>query len=1761
MGNFSQKLKYTLVFNRYKSDFVKLGSVRVQRKTPINGQLVPAYYGIEKTPSALLGEMKWLFQKDFLKQDVFLLGVPGKLRLEIVSRYLELLNRECEYLAITRDTTEADIKQRREIRGGTSFYTDLCAVRAALNGRVLVIDGVEKAERNVLPILNNLLENREMQLDDGRFLMKYDKYDFLKNKYDVPTLRSMGMERVSEDFHVVVLGLPVPQYPGHTLDPPFRSRFQGRNIQEESFQMVVEDAVRTAPNVEESEIMNLVSMVFAYNSEVSDKTSRIPISTLKQSFEIWKKNPILSSGLILDLVYPARLFLSENQEKYFENFRDKFDVKANNPKLPSVTTSSNGLWIPTKMQESFIEQMAAAFDTGDFFLTGSKGSGKSSIIHEFLRRKCSNYTTICLHRDMSSRDLLQRRNIDADGNTYWVDSELVRAAKAGNVCVLDGVDTVDQGMISSIAQLVYHRTIDIPDGSRLVSTEQFKSIQNKNGLTEADLNERKIYKIPPSFKLIFVGESNRNKSKWINEPLLALAPFLSLPELGSADLLHVISTVSKSQKTENLQKLLSLTNFLKTSQDTGLKSVGDCFTLRRLIHIAKRDALEPGHLKTLVEKAALSRFLGFTTKSAFDDALRSFGVKNDEIIGKEHSYLESIRRKSIKTGDEVLIPDNLFHKNQEQDEILEDMAKDFYLNSHLLLIGNQGVGKNKLADRFLKLISYPRHYMQLHRDTTVQTLTMQTVVENGKVKHEDSALVKAARNGQVLLIDEADKAPLHVIALLKTLLDSGRLDLGDGRSLRPVGQGSEHENVIEIHPDFKIIMLANRPGFPFLGNNLFSVLGDLFAVHMVSNPSRSSEMEMLKNYAPKLDEAKLNVLVNAFGELRDKSEQGLIQYPYSTRELVNVVRHCNEFPEDSLTEVVRNVFDFDSFNPETTQLIESVFRKHGIPLGVNPANRSSILAQTFDLPQPSKVSQWVIGDKKAALSMTRSFFEFNTLERAQINIQPDKTTKEHLRTQVFSEQVARWKLPVGASNAISDVRRIGDSILACTTNPPSLIVVEDVLNSEKTTVLDLKPHLKLWRNFTNPPPLRILCGDDKFVVVHDETNYIQLLINMDDSYVQQIPGSGTFSDTIGKLLYAEPWKTVPGEKMAYLYKRGQNTLRSVEITEDGVDLGEMTLPFDIDKVIASEESVIAIDQNGDMFLVDFSSETIRKINQENRLFPSSFTKLDDSMVFTSPEYYYLKCPNIDDAGECHVYGVEKKKEELLDVKAPYTVAMKEVVRAIDQARESIVTSDFIAKVVPKWETPKKAISDAVQLHQLDATLQVIDSKHNKMAYIPLLNMNRNDLSPIYRALLSRTGVHLTQWDDKNVLMTSLHGEMTLLELSRESLESSFQHWDKMTSAQTENLRLELEKEETSVDLSKLDTPKLGKIDPNNTPHHGGNTWMGGTGGYNTAGLGGIGGPFRLDAGHDVHQMPDFAKKQVPEHILKKAREIAEQEYQKKLKEIDMSEYDGEAYKNLWANVSSHSKKLTEIVNQLEAKKSERIWEKHQTTGDLDDGKLIEGIVGEKNIYRRRFDKTPDPGTPLSKPKRLRICFDVSGSMYRFNGYDKRLQKSLEAALLFMTALKGKQDIIKYEIYGHSGDSPLTKFVGESDTPNDKKQELNTLKRMLAHSQYCLSGDNTVECLQKSVRDLKQSEDYDETVMVLISDANLDRYGIEASTLRKEMLKESDVNCFVIFIGSLGDQSDRLIEQLPAGKAFKLNNTEDLPKVMETIFVSNLFNNV
>ena len=214
---------------------------------------------------------------------------------------------------------------------------------------------------------------------------------------------------------------------------------------------------------------------------------------------------------------------------------------------------------------------------------------------------------------------------------------------------------------------------------------------------------------------------------------------------------------------------------------------------------------------------------------------------------------------------------------------------------------------------------------------------------------EDSPLVRAVTHGRTLVVDEADKAPLEVVGVLKGLVEDGEMLLADGRRLVDPrrhpggfaedgqgGDGDEDGDVLRVHPDFCMWVLANRPGFPFLGNNFYREVGDVFAPHVVGNPDPASELALLSAYAPGVvaagDQEVLVRLVSAFAELRAMVEAGQLAYPYSTREAVAVARHLERYPRDGAVSALENVLACDSFDPQTRAALSGVFQSHGVPL-------------------------------------------------------------------------------------------------------------------------------------------------------------------------------------------------------------------------------------------------------------------------------------------------------------------------------------------------------------------------------------------------------------------------------------------------------------------------------------------------------------------------------------------------------------------------------------------------------------------------------------------------------------------------------------------------------------------------------------------------------------------------------------------------------------------------------------------------------------
>ena len=188
--------------------------------------------------------------------------------------------------------------------------------------------------------------------------------------------------------------------------------------------------------------------------------------------------------------------------------------------------------------------------------------------------------------------------------------------------------------------------------------------------------------------------------------------------------------------------------------------------------------------------------------------------------------------------------------------------------------------------------------------------------------------------------------------------------------------------------------------------------------------------------------------------------------------------------------------------------------------------------------------------------------------------------------------------------------------------------------------------------------------------------------------------------------------------------------------------------------------------------------------------------------------------------------------------------------------------------------------------------------------------------------------------------------------------------------------------------------------------------------------------------------------------------------------------------------------------------------------------------------------------------------------------DQRLLRCLEAALLIMESFKskiGEAQRYEYSIVGHSGDSPCIPFVDWAAPPNNEKDRLQILQTMLAHSQYCMSGDHTLEAMREAIeavsnklRDdssggsiMDQAKDTSNGTVICLSDANLARYGIDPRQLGNiiESGRQKGIKAYIIFIASLGEEAEEIKRALPPGSGYICMETNQLPKAVREILSS------
>ena len=1262
---------------------VSIGDVRVDSAPPGSGRpdLVPSLNSLSESqyiPRCQLSHLRWMLQKDLaLQQDFCLLGPPAlaRDRRHLLLLYAALIEREIEYVALSRDTSDADLKQRKEVSQHASVYVDQAPVRAALNGRLLILDGLDKAERNVLPTLNNLLENRELSLDDGGLLVSPQVYDAHSTDGDEKNYATVHqIHRVHPSFRVAALA---SLHAGNTapLDPPLRSRFQAR----------------LAMTVDPGEMLHALSAV------PSRTLSNDTIRELVQMAASVPENDGTSLQSIHDAArylehYPNRLSTRAALQAQTGTMIQVSDIEGQlKNKLIDSPQSVPANFVETSTTQTLQDMILGAFDANlrAVAIVGPKGCYKSALTRA-LAHKCGRSTELfSLYSDMTARDLLLTRGTDLEGNTVWRTTPLTRALEHDAWVILDGVDKLSADTLSSLAMILEQGITDLPDERRLQAGENFRCIALAHPPEEQD---------------------------WITPEVAGMFHWIRVHPLPSHELTTVLERLYPSLDRAVLEQIVNLRDRLDQAISSGAADTAEeqdslLLSLRKIKHICRRVEQQLGshrELAHLVHNALMTHLMPERERRIVEKCLMDCGIvrskplkqqrKQAATMELDQELLASNRRTPQHP---LLVPNPVFEENPGHTRVLQDILDAHSVGERALLImGFQGVGKNRVVDSLLWRLHAEREYLQLNRDFTVQSLLSSPSIEGGRIIYGDSPLVRAAKHGRILVLDEADKAPVEVVALLKGLIEDGELALPDGRVLRyDCDLEDENDNTIPIHPDFRVWALANPAGYPFHGNDLAREMADVFSCHTVPPLDTESQARILKRYGPDVSEYVVDNILDIWKDLRDAHERGLMAYPFSVREAVSVVKHLHRFPADGLEGALENVISFDRFDNALLKQLDAIFTRHGLP----------------------------------ALA-TRS-----------------------VRTSTGS-------------------------------------------------------------------------------------------------------------------------------------------------TEGGVS------------------------------------------------------------------------------------------------------------------------------------TPR----------------------------------------------------------------------------------------------------------------TRTSSPRHGKVDPNNEPHVGGNTWAGGTGGSDTAGLGGRGGPYRLDSGHPVHQVSDEMKAEVSEEAQQKAREMAAEALEQKLKDLDMGQLDWERYNYLHDQVDTQIQQLHVLLKDIKRRKQERIWLKRQSTGELDDSRLVDALAGEKDVFKRRGQATEShlASARESQPMCIKLVVDVSASMYRFNGYDGRLERLLEATLMIMEALK-EDERFQLKIVGHNGTSADIPFVIDN-TPQDPKMQLRILESMIAHTQYTYAGDRTLEAIESAVNSANEGD-----LILIISDANLRRYRITPEDV-SSLLRRKDVHAHLVFIGSMGEEANKLARAIPNERAQVCLDSEELPLIIKSI---------
>lgn len=263
-----------------------------------------------------------------------------------------------------------------------------------------------------------------------------------------------------------------------------------------------------------------------------------------------------------------------------------------------------------------------------------------------------------------------------------------------------------------------------------------------------------------------------------------------------------------------------------------------------------------------------------------------------------------------------------------------------------------------------------------------------------------------------------------------------------------------------------------------------------------------------------------------------------------------------------------------------------------------------------------------------------------------------------------------------------------------------------------------------------------------------------------------------------------------------------------------------------------------------------------------------------------------------------------------------------------------------------------------------AVLDIVNFSNNNVKRIKIPVFLENDYEGRTTELQS---CFLVVCPESFLLVVDVSGKCILIDGDPDRFQSDMERWKKFVGESPRDLQLVSGEEGALISETERsgsgsgDGAGDGDGDPSKT-----SSSMGGGGGSGGPGGAQAGPEGRKSGTIDAGSFQLRSIGQVAKELSEAQREMHDLAIKERMKALRMNESDmmvffvfdlieicEQSYRKYHSNVRREIQELRAILQTVQAKNKERVWLKHQISGDLDESRLIEGVVGEKNVYKRR----------------------------------------------------------------------------------------------------------------------------------------------------------------------------------------------------------------